>query len=279
MKKGLITARSQACPVAVLALALATAPGAGAHHAAWRVTSTLDAKKVLPHRIAWIASTPGLPRSGLKSGGIGFLIDGKIVGFTDEAPYTFPEHGGYLVTSWLKPGAHTFTIRAHARDGTIIEHTVSARTVAPPPVPAALAGTWQRTVSDVSGAPKGGSSGNPTYTTTPTGTYRLTFDRRWIQARFPGKFVPHTSDKTGDGFIFDNDWTPGGQTFQAWGEVQFKVGQDIDAEGGSWCYAGGPVATYRWSVAGSTLTLSPAGGADACGIRGFIWTGDWTRVR
>ena len=69
---------------AVLASVLGAASGAAAHGSTWKVTSTLDGKNVLPRRVAWAASTPGLPRSGLKSGGIGFLIDGKIVGFTDE---------------------------------------------------------------------------------------------------------------------------------------------------------------------------------------------------
>jgi hypothetical protein len=63
-----------------------------------------------------------------------------------------------------------------------------------------------------------------------------------------------------------------------YGGVQWKVPQRIDREGGWWCYAGGPVGTYDWSVSGGTLTLTPAGGADPCGVRGFIWAGQWTRV-
>ena len=54
-------------------------------------------------------------------------------------------------------------------------------------------------------------------------------------------------------------WTPGTKAFQAFGGVQFKVGQDIDAEGGWWCNPGGPVANYTWSVSGNTLTLTPGG--------------------
>jgi hypothetical protein len=37
-------------------------------------------------------------------------------------------------------------------------------------------------------------------------------------------------------------------------------------------------AKYNWTVSGSTLTLSPVGSHDACGIRGFVWAGTWTRV-
>ena len=263
---------------AVLAFLLVTAAGAAALDTAWKVTSTLDGKKVLPRRIAWIATTPGLRRSGLKSGGIGFLIDGKIADFTDNAPFTYAGAGGYLVTTWLRPGPHTFTVRAHAKDGTVVDDTVTARTVAPAAPPSALVGTWVRTVTDNSGAPRAGSSGNPEGIGTPIGTYKLTVDPRWIQTVFPGKYGPKTSGKTGGGFIIDNDWTPGTKAFRALGGVQFKVGQDIDAEGGWWCNPGGPVANYTWSVSGNTLTLTP-GGKDACGVREFIWAGEWKRAR
>jgi len=38
-----------------------------------------------------------------------------------------------------------------------------------------------------------------------------------------------------------------------------------------------PTALAR-TVNDNTLTLAPAGGHDACGIRGFIWAGQWTRT-
>lgn len=265
--------------VAACVLAAAPAATAPAQHAKLRVTSTLDGKTVLPRRITWIVSTPGTPRSALKSGAVSFIVDGKIRGFTEAPPYTFPDHGGYLVTTWLTPGEHTFTSRVRAKDGEVVDDTVKARVLPAQGPPAALAGTWERTVTDVSGMPKPGSSGNPTDTITPAGTWKLVFDKRWIQSRFPGTFDPKTAGKTGDGLIIDNDWTPGAKTFQALGGVQDKVLQDSDAEGGWWCLVGGPVATYSWSVSGDTLTLTPSGGADACTVRGFIWAGDWTRVK
>ena len=36
-----------------------------------------------------------------------------------------------------------------------------------------------------------------------------------------------------------------------------------EAEGGPWCYWGGPGADYKWTVSGKTLTLTPVGGKDA----------------
>ena len=83
---------------------------------------------------------------------------------------------------------------------------------------------------------------------------------------------------TGAGALFDYDWTPGPKTFY----VQEKSGSssptipaDREAGGAKRAVVS---ATYSWSVSGNTLTLTPIGGMDACGIRGFIWTGRWTRI-
>ena len=65
---------------------------------------------------------------------------------------------------------------------------------------------------------------------------------------------------------------------QVGGAVIFRPYSDRVTGGGAWCHFGGPSADYRWSVKGRTVTLSPVGGRDACRIRGFIWTGQWTRV-
>jgi methionine-S-sulfoxide reductase len=148
----------------------------------------------------------------------------------------------------------------------VAEDTIAARVLRAPAPPPALAGTWQRT-PDV--------TGHPTF---PTGTYKLIFDRRWIQERFPGKFNPLTTHAngpgTGQGLIEDNDWEPSATTFHVQGAVVFKRFNRNDPEGDY----GGPGTNYSWSVAGNTLTLTPAGGTDPCAPRGFLWTGEWTRV-
>ena len=205
----------------------------------------------------------------------------------ESSPYTFGDKEnnlgnvdrGYLATSWLTPGMHRFSARATAKDGRVATDTVTARVVAAPEPPVALAGRWQRTV-DPTGAPKPGSVGAPADTPTPAGTYTLVIDKRWIQTRNPGTFT-HASvdDNTGLGYIQDTDYTPGPTMFRARGVVSWRPFSDYVAEEGTWCGWGGPEATYRWSVSGKTLTLTPKGGTDPCRVRGFIWTGDWTRVR
>ena len=248
-----------------------------------RVTSTLDGRKVLPRRIQWIVRTSPRPP---KQSWLSFLVDGRSldVDYVRKAASgtggsnTFAGDGGYLVTTWLKPGVHTFTVNVYPSGSPTITDTVVARVAAPAPVPAALSGTWERTVPDVSGAPKEGSAGNPTDTAVATGTYRLKIDPRWVETIFPGAFNPGSSFKTGRGLVFYNDWTPGAKTFDALGYVRWHNDKRSSPDAGSWCFAGGPAGHYGWSVSGDTLTLTPAGGTDACGIRGFIWAGTWTRV-
>ncbi len=81
------------------------------------------------------------------------------------------------------------------------------------------------------------------------------------------------------GLVFLDDCTADATRIHVVGEVIFHPYSDNLAERGSWCYNSGPPADYNWSVAGDTLTLAPASGKDACGIRGFIWTGQWTQTR
>ena len=154
----------------------------------------------------------------------------------------------------------------------MIDDTVTARVLAAAGPPAALAGAWQRTISGAD------APANPANRVPPSGRYELIFDKRWIQTRLPGTFNSSTSKNTGAGLILDNDWTPGTSSFQALGDVIIKTPEDIDREGRPFCDESGPPSRYAWSVTGNTLTLTPAGGTDACGIRGFLWTGQWTRV-
>jgi hypothetical protein len=253
----------------------ALAMGAASTEPPFKVTSTLDGMSVLPHRIHWLAFPHVARSNGVK---IEFLIDGTVRWTERNVPYTYSDDGGYLVTSWLTPGKHRFTVRATITrigtkvidNGQVAEDTVVARVPPAPEPPAALKGEWQRT-PDV--------SGHPTF---PAGTYELVFDKRWIQERFPGKFNPETTHAngpgTGQGLIEDNDWDPGTSTFHVQGAVVFKKFDRNDPEGGSSCDYGGPGTDYTWSVEGNTLTLTPVNGRDPCAPRGFLWTGQWTRV-
>jgi hypothetical protein len=237
----------------------------------FKVTSTLDGKPVLPHRIRWVA-TFHIPSAQVTS--YAFQIDGKTRWVAARIPAVYADGNGFLVTSWLSPGTHTFTVRAYAKGGASGIDTVMARVLATPKPPAALIGTWSRTVD-----PTGGPHITPGHLA-PPGAYKLVFKKEWIQDRLPGAFNRASSGTTGRGMMIDNDWTPGAASFHVQGDVaSFPPTAHVNREtGNSWCFPGGPGADYNWHVSGSHLTLAPRGGRDACAIRGFIWSGTWTRA-
>jgi hypothetical protein len=106
----------------------------------------------------------------------------------------------------------------------------------------------------------------------------MAIDRRFVQVRFPGTYHQPLSDTTGQGWILDSDYELAATRLRAAGPVTFAPFRE-QAEYGWWCWQDGPAGDYAWSVSGDTLTLTPAGGADPCAIRGFIWAGQWTRLR
>lgn len=251
-----------------LVVALATA-AAQPSIKKFRVTSTLDGRTVLPHRIPWIA------RPSAATSEVQFVIDGKVRWIENRAPFSYSDDGGYLVTSWLKPGRHRFTVRATSVGGRTATDSVIARVVTAPEPPAELAGTWQREVErEVPGPANPRCAPDPV----PAGRWTLVFESRWIETVFPGPFDPEKSKQTHFGYIIDNDWIPGQNTFQIAASVTVNVFSDEDPRGGWWCLPGGPAATYSWSVNGDTLSLAPAGGVDRNEQRGAILTGTWTRA-
>src|SRR5437870_2945651 len=75
-----MSARARCLTLVSLVALIVLAPVAAAPGKPFTVHSTLDGKRVLPRRIHWIAYT-SLPQSQLASGGVTFLIDGKVVWF------------------------------------------------------------------------------------------------------------------------------------------------------------------------------------------------------
>ena len=141
-----------------------------------------------------------------------------------------------------------------------------------PAPPAALTGSWRRDV-DTS------SLKNPPGIYNPSGTYRLTFDKRWMRALFPGRFVagtgPNASTHNGHGWIIDAFGTYAASTITVAGAVNYQLLLDSHQQGGFWCGPHEP-AVYRWSVDAATLTLSAV--KDNCAGRKLIWSGQWTRT-
>jgi hypothetical protein len=133
----------------LLSLALlATLVGVSAAFAArsdtsFTVTSSLDGKTVLPLRSHWIAYSKIDPSQGQVTE-VDYLIDGFHAWTAHSAPWYFGDAGNWLVTSILKPGLHTFTVRAVVSADKVAVDKFQARVIAPPKPPAKLAGSWSR---------------------------------------------------------------------------------------------------------------------------------------
>jgi hypothetical protein len=134
----------------LLALALltsivaASSALAGRSDTSFTVTSTLDGKAVLPIRSQWIATPQNAPSQGVAE--VDYFIDGFHAWTEHQAPYYYGGNkgsvGNLLVTTFLKPGLHTFSVRAITPDNQVATDTVKAEVVAPPKPPAKFTGTW-----------------------------------------------------------------------------------------------------------------------------------------
>ena len=234
----------------LLACLILVSPAPAARSTSFTVTTTLDGKTFLPHRIHWYAY-PSLPHA--KVAGITFRIDGKLIWVERHAPYAFADDGNYLVTSFLTPGMHRFEVEAVGTDGAKARDTVTARVARAPLPPAALAGTW----TALRGAAPGG---NPR-----AGTWRLVISSvGW-----------RIYDTEGTGNLLDVVYPATGlarvQTGMASGHPKFDLNGFCDGAPGS------PVK-FRWSVASNSLTFAFAGGKPCPGFEEFLTGSSWQKA-
>jgi hypothetical protein len=272
---------SRLARIAALAL-LATATAAicsslGAAGKPLAVTSSIDGKKVLPQQSRWLAYPNVAPAQVAE---VDYLIDGKLRWVEEHAPYNYASddlhgHLGYLYTSWLAPGPHTFTARVKTASGQTATDKVTARVLPAPTPPAALAGRWSRSITTEDQAksdPKFGTDNVP-----PAGRWRLIFDRVGVWE----------IDPRGGGIV--TAYSVGGSVLHAYAPIQMvpragqgapghvsRFGARIDAGGGIECNEAGPFGTYRWTVIGNELTLTAI--HELCGQRRAIYEGTWTRA-
>jgi hypothetical protein len=141
-KEAKMTHRKRLLALVLLASVVAVSSAlAGRSDTGFTVTSTLDGKTVLPIRIQWLATPQIDPSQGTVSE-VDYFIDGYHSWTQHQAPWQYAGNGNWLVTTDLKPGLHTFTVRATTTDNQVATDTVKAQVVAPPPPPAKFRGTW-----------------------------------------------------------------------------------------------------------------------------------------
>jgi hypothetical protein len=235
--------------VAFAGIASGTAAGASR---AFTVRSTLTGRGVLPHRIHWFAS-PSLPPAKILE--VDFLIDGKLSWVEHHAPYSYGYNANYLVTSWLTPGSHRFTVRAVATNKHVATTTTTARTTPAAAPPGKLSGTWQRQITAKQASHQ------------PSGTWRLTVNAiGWRIVVPPGP---------GANLIDVGYLAPG--LLELRGGIWTKPAPSNNpTEGNGWCDEPFQPAQYHWQVSGNTLTLSLAG-PKRCDGQSAIVAGVWKR--
>jgi hypothetical protein len=239
-----------------IALAVATPwlfTGTAAAHGSkrpLRITSSLAGKKVLPHRIRWLA-VPKLAAPKVKE--VAFLIDGRTSWTEHAAPYSYGFDGNYLVTSWLAPGKHRFKVRVTATDGRRgTSRTVTAKVGPAAAPPREIAGRWTHVVTAAQ----------------PAGTWTLSVD----------KIGWSIGDPLGEGNLVDVAYLSPG-SLEARGGIRTKPKVERNGtEGNGWCDEPFEPVRYTWAVQGDTLTLTLAGPA-RCNGQDQIWAGQWSRMR
>jgi hypothetical protein len=217
------------------------------------VTSSLSGHKRLGHRIHWVAKPNVSPANVLR---VVYLIDGKWMWTENHSPYDYGGNkGSYLVTSFLSPGIHTFTVQVESVSGGTAHTSTRARVSKAPEPPSHLAGSWQRFI----GAQ--GGPGSP-----PSGIWRLVISSVGWQIR----------DTQGTGDLLD-------VVYPKPGEVQIQTGMvtgrpKFDQNG--WCNnEPGPTLHYSWTVENSLLRLRLLSGTPCQGFNAFATGGAWMRKR
>ena len=214
---------------------------------------------------------PSVPPSDVTE--VDFLIDGKVTWIEHTAPYVFggDDNGanrGFLFTTWLSPGMHTFTALVIDTAGHKSANTVTARVPLAPQASAALKGVWTRTMSGQDITKAGVTQGPP-----PTGRWEMVFNYVGAWELDPlGSGVVSGIGVQGDIInvyapIQMAPWVNNQTTTSAFGHHSI---------GGTDCTAAGPFGTYRWSVSGSHLTLTPV--HEGCPNRQAVWAGVWSWV-
>jgi len=259
---GLATSRLGLGLLAVAMLAAGCSSASAGGHAApagssgrLTVASTLDGHTALPHRIHWQA-VPSTPAADIAK--VEFLIDGHQLWVEYQTPYFYGDDGNYLVTSFLTPGQHVFTVRAVGISGHVATDTVTATVSPAPRPPTPLAGTWKRFVKPMS--PSSCSPGP----CPPAGDWRLVISPTGWQVY----------DTAGGGGLYDI-------VYPSPGLAEIRTGMATghqNTDGNAWCnYDGGdrpagraPVRV-RWTVHGNLLSFTPKGSQKgSCGFTAFL---------
>jgi hypothetical protein len=220
------------------------------------VSSTLQGRSVLPHRIRWEAQ----PTDPNRVEQVDFLIDSQLAWTERNAPYVYGDDGNWLVTSFLPPGRHRFETRLVTSDAHTFSDTVVATVPDADEPPMPVSGHWTRVVTTADTATA--TSGAPP----PVGLWSLTIDDVGWSLSDPAQGRLRTD-----------------VAYPAAGHLVLRPTIETppysDQSHGAFCHEPDPEGNWTYTVRdnGRTLTLQPAA-PDPCGDRTAVLRGQWTRT-
>ena len=111
---------------------------------AFSVSSSITDGTTLDHAVSWMAT----PKGAQFVTSVEFLIDNQVKWREKRAPYYFDDDHGVLPPWLLGAGAHQLAVRATASDGRTATATAAIKVAPTPPGNNAVAGTYERMVTD-----------------------------------------------------------------------------------------------------------------------------------
>ncbi len=216
----------------------------------------------MPHRLHWEATPKGYKAGHILE--VDFLIDGQLAWVEQNAPYDYGGDGNYLVTSFLTPGQHSFSVRVQGVGGQNTESTVKATVVAAPDPPMGLANTFWKKVITAADLAKctSGQCGTP-----GIADWRINSIGWWL----------HNPENPQDvGQLFDVDYQGNNIVVM---RATIEEPPFPNGLGGAFCQEPDPPIAYSYKISadGKTLTLRQAE-HDPCGDRVGAVEGTWTRT-
>ena len=257
----LVPTRSRLIGLAAAALAVAFAvsgcspsavtPSATAAGPVATVTSSITDGQALSAPLTWTATVK--PAKGQSVSKVVFSVDGKAEWTEMNAPYFFNDDNYYLYPWLLGSGAHTLGLTVTMNSGSKVSKKISVTATAPA-VPAALVGSWSRTVA---------ASDFIAPDNTPTGVWKIDVESNGLIKM---------GDPTGNGQY--EAFTATATGIDLAGTVNWLAPAD---EQGGFCDPERP-NDYTWQVSGSSLTLASPDDSTVCDDRYAVFHGTWTKT-
>jgi hypothetical protein len=227
------------------------------------ITSSIREGAELTGPVRWKAGLTGLTAADVSE--VRFLIDGKVEHVERLEPFEFAGAHNRLLPGTLAPGSHTFAVDARlTRGGRLTAASTANVSQRARPIPAAVVGTWTRTVTPAEVARterfRNPEDGDPL----PVGRWTVKIGADGV-ARYT------------DPFRRSDSLTVGQVRFDPSGSL--IVGGEIPNAGGEgyFCPETVGTGTYRWSARRDTLVAHVL--ADGkCADRNSFWNGTFTRT-